>query len=269
MAFDPNKRKIVTGLDRDIDDYIAGPSRQSFDTKFPAASGSRYVIKYLPPIRLKSCRHSAPGGAGSKRVFAADKPGYTWGDAVYVCPLQRPFSSMFYGRVGVVGTVDPQRVYDAADAQGRSYYQDWIRGQSKWYDLLTTTIHEEAANRYLRNRFRTHFQLDCVFFRPDQVAPGYANRRQDIWFAITHEAGGRVASGLTDAVSNPEWCVVLCEEFAPATGKLAYGPLLGPEWRTHQLSQATIQQMSPKLESKIINAYQQITAGGKPVVVWI
>jgi hypothetical protein len=269
MAFDPNQRQNFTGLDRDIDDYVAGPSRQSFDAKFPAANGARYVIKYLPPVRLNSFRHSAPAAGASKRLFAADKPGYTWGDAVYVCPLRSPFSSMFYGRVGVVGTVDPQRVYDAADPQGRTYYQQWIRGQSKWYDLLTTTIHEEAANRYLRNRFRTYFQLDCVFFHPDQVAPGYANRRQDIWFASTHEVRGRAASGLTGAVSNPEWCVVLCEEFAPATGKLAFGPLLGPEWRGRQLTQATIRNMSPKLESKIISAYQQITAGGKLAVVWI
>jgi hypothetical protein len=269
MAFDPNRRQNFAGLDRDIDDYIAGPSRESFDTKFPVAHGPRYVIKYLPATRLKSFRRSAPAGGGSKRLFAADKPGYTWGDAVYVSPLQSPFSSMFYGCVGVVGTVDPQRVFDAADAKGRSYYQEWIRGQSKWYELLTTTIHEEVANRYLRNRFRTHFQIDCVFFHPDQVAPGYANRRQDIWFAITHEVGGRVASGLTSAVSNPEWCVVLCEEFAPATGKLAYGPLLGPEWRGRPLGQSRIQQMSPKLESQIIQAYQQIATGGKLVTVSI
>jgi hypothetical protein len=176
---------------------------------------------------------------------------------------------MFYGRVGIVGQVDPQRVYDGTNAQGRSYYQDWIRGRAKWYDLLTTTIHEEVANRYLRNRFRTYFQLDCVFFHPDQVAPGYANRRQEVWFAITHEVGGRVASGLTNAVANPEWCVVLCEEFAPATGKLAFGPLLGPEWRTRQLSQSTVQQMSPKLANQIVNAYQKITTGGKLVVVSI
>jgi hypothetical protein len=269
MAFDPDRRLNFTGVERDIDDYMTGPSRRSFDAKFPAAQGARYVIKYLPATRLRSFYRSAPAGGGSKRLFAACKPGYTWGDAVYACPLQSPFSSMFYGRVGVVGVVDPKRVFDAADAQGRSHYQKWIQSQSKWYELLTTTIHEEAANRYLRNRFRTHFQIDCVFFHPDQVAPGYSNRRQDIWFAITHEVGGRVASGLTNAVSNPEWCVVLCEEFAPATGKLAYGPLLGPERRGRPLSQSSIQQMSPKLENQIIQAYQQITTGGKLVTVSI
>ena len=42
MAFDPNQRQNFTGLDRDIDDYIAGASRQSFDAKCPATNGARY-----------------------------------------------------------------------------------------------------------------------------------------------------------------------------------------------------------------------------------
>ena len=93
---------------------------------------------------------------------------------------------------------------------------------------LPPPIHEEVANRYLRNRFRTYFQLDCVFFHPDQVAPPFSDRPQDIWFGITHEVNGRVACGLAGAVANPEWCVVLCEEFAAPKGKMVYGALLGP-----------------------------------------
>lgn len=266
MAFDPNKLLNFSGLDHDIDKYITGHSRQSYDQKF---SAPQHVIKYLPPSRLKSFQHSAPPAGGGKRLFAADKPGYTWGDAVYICPLKWPFSSMFYGRAGVVGTVSPQRVYDSVNPQGVSFYQQWIQRQSKWYDLLTTTVHEEVANRYLRNRFRTYFQLDCVFFHPDQIAPPYSDRRQDIWFGITHEVGGRVACGLTGAVAMPEWCVVLCEEFAAAKGKMVYGALLGPERRKAKLKPATIQTMSPQLESRILTAYQQITAGGKLAVVSI
>jgi hypothetical protein len=106
-------------------------------------------------------------------------------------------------------------------------------------------------------------------FHPDQVAPPYSDRRQDIWFGITHEVNGRVASGLTDAVANPEWCVVLCEEFAAPKGKMVYGALLGPERRKGKLQRSTIQSMSPKLEQRIMAAYQQITASGKLAVVWI
>lgn len=266
MAFDPTKLRNFTGLDHDIDKYITGFSRQSYDGKF---SPTQHVIKYLPPSRVKLFQQSARPTSSPKRLFAADKPGYTWGDAVYICPLKWPFSGMLYGRAGVVGTVAPQRVYDAVDPQGISYYQQWIQAQSKWYDLLTTTIHEEVANRYLRNRFRTYFQLDCVFFHPDQIAPPYSDRRQDIWFGITHEVNGRVACGLTSAVANPEWCVLLCEEFAASKGKMVYGALLGPERRKGKLQPSIVKSMSPKLEQRIMAAYQQITVGGKLTVVSI
>ena len=95
MAFDPNKLRISTQLEYDIDKYITGPSRKSYDGIF---GSPQHVIKYLPPSRLKLFQQSASPTTGQKRLFAADRPRYTWGDAVYICPLKWPFSSMLYGR---------------------------------------------------------------------------------------------------------------------------------------------------------------------------
>lgn len=236
-------------LEGEVEEFI-GSATRDFQRHFES-DGAIYVIKYLPPKRLGDFL------ASGKKLYASDVPGYTWGDGVYVAPVVAPFSTMMYGRVGLVGRIERGRVFDAVDFRGRNLYQRWIRFQWRWYDLLTLTLHSNLANRYLRNRFRTRFRLDCVYFHPDQFCPGYVSPQRDIWFVITHWKNGRVSSGMTSSVLDVEWCAVGCEEFAPDPKNLVFDPVLGPAYRGGRFSSAQVQDASPQMTTAVLNTYRR------------
>jgi hypothetical protein len=198
-------------------------SLSRFRNKFENNQGELLVIKYIPSIRLNDVLQNG-------MLFAPNSSGYTWGDAVYVAPLDTPFSTMMYGEVGIVGRYRPETVFDGTDPRGVLLYQRWIQTQFRWFDLLTTTIHSDVANRFLRNRFRTMFGIDCVFFEPDQFAPRYVGR-SDCWLAVSHwitDAGGRrVAGGPTSVIQDLELLVVVSERFHGSDSKFVYKPMLG------------------------------------------
>src|ERR1700677_372210 len=98
-------------LEQNIEAYITASASAPRIRQMHAGAetkGRLHVIKYLPSERLLDVLHTG-------KLFAAGKPGYTWGDAVYVAPLASPLSTMMYGMVGVVGWLDPAqlRFYDA------------------------------------------------------------------------------------------------------------------------------------------------------------
>src|SRR5579863_2616311 len=192
-------------IERQIEEYIL-QGTDAFHPQYSWADARIYAIKYFPTKRLGSFL------AAGRKLYASGTAGFTWGDAVYVAPLSAPLTTMMFGRIGVVGRIEPTRIFDAVQPQGRLLYQAWIRFQWQWYNLLTTTLHSSVANRYLRNAFRTKFRIDCVVFRPDQFCPGYVGPNSDTWFAVTHWTDGRAAAGLSTAVLDAEWCVVACEE---------------------------------------------------------
>jgi hypothetical protein len=241
----------LRSLEAEIEDFILH-GKHRFETQFKHDDGAAYVVKYMLPARLGSFMTN-------KLLYASDVPSYTWGDAVYVAPLVGPFSTMIFGRVGIVGTIDPQRVYDATGTAGKDYYQQWIRFQWRWYDLLTTTVHSPLANRYLRNRFRTRFRLDCVLFRPDQFCTGYVDPAGDTWFAITHwDRYRRVAFGTANCVQKAEWCVVTCEEFEGKRYNFVYDAILGPSQRGGaRLTRQQLRVGSANLVNRILATYRQ------------
>lgn len=192
-------------LEREIEDYAATGGRRIEEL---TEDGRICVLKHL---RAPYLERTLTAG----RLFASGQEGFTWGDAVYVCPMARPLSTMMYGDVGVGGIAEMgrMRIYDAVDAVGVRYYQWWIAYQTAAYRYLTTTVHADWANRELRNMFRTRFQIDCVCFPPDEACPGYTGS-DDIWLAFTHWDGcGRVAAGLSDVVTKLKWCVVAADRF--------------------------------------------------------
>ncbi len=240
----------LSRIEEDIDGHILAGTT-AFNSDFREKDGGVYVIKYLPAKRLGSFL-----GSG-KRLFASDVPGFTWGDGVYIAPLSAPLTTMMFGRIGVVGRIEPRRVYDATRPPGRDLYQAWIRFQWQWYNLLTTTIHSNVANRYLRNAFRTKFRIDCVIFRPDQFCPGYVGPNSDSWFTVTHWTNGRVAAGLTSSVLDAEWCVVGCEEFSGDQSNLVFDAMIGPAFRGARLSRAQLRAVSPGLSNAILDRYRR------------
>src|ERR1700728_955789 len=106
-------------LEKQIKTYIERGTA-SFPTRYRESDGGIYVIKYFPTKRLGSFL------AAGKKLYASDTAGFTWGDAVYVAPLSAPLTTMMFGRIGVVGRIEPTRIYDATRPDGRGLYQDWI-----------------------------------------------------------------------------------------------------------------------------------------------
>ena len=84
-----------------------------------------------------------------------------------------------YGEVGVVGAYDTStaRMFDASDPTAIALYQEWITWQTPDYLELTATVHADIANRTLRNEFRNRFEIDCIFFRPDELLPPNRSKR--------------------------------------------------------------------------------------------
>jgi hypothetical protein len=250
----------LAALEDQIKDHIR-TSVDRFTRTYRDPAGECWVIKYLPPSRLESF-------LATKLLYASDVPGYTWGDGVYVAPLSAPFSTMMYGRIGIVGHINPSQVFDAGDRLGRSLYQQWIRYQWRWYEILTTTVHANVANRHLRNRFREKFRLDCVFFRPDQSCPGYVGPQTDTWFAMTHWTGRKVGAGLSSCVVDPRWCVVTAEDFVGIRNDMAFDAVIGPAQRGGRLSRSYVRKLSPKLAAQILSVYRGVgTAPPYPVLL--
>ena len=79
--------QTLRSLEAQIEDFIRR-SKPRFDRQFRHQDGNAYVLKYIPPTRLASFMKN-------KRLYASDVAGYTWGDAVYVAPVESRNSSAF------------------------------------------------------------------------------------------------------------------------------------------------------------------------------
>ena len=232
-------------LERDIEGWVDASRANPIITSV-AETGVIQIIKYMPARHLT-------GALASQQLYASERAGFTWGDAVYVTAVRYPRSTMMYGQVGVVGEFDANtaRFYDAVDAIGVRLYQQWIVHQTGPYLELTTTVHAQLANRTLRNAFRTRFQIDCVFFRPDETCPNYVDVSADIWFALTHWNTARIVGcGYSDVAKRLQWCVV-GPDFFEAEGR-GYNASIH---RTLSVNHKYVQGHYSTLEANLKSAY--------------
>jgi hypothetical protein len=239
----------IADLEREIDRYVEN-SASCPAVRSLLARDQLNVIKYMPADHLADV-------LARGQLYAAERAGFTWGDALYVAPLAFPFTTMMYGEVGVVGRylLSGARFFDADDDAGIRLYQEWIMHQDAAYRELTTTVHANAANRELRNTFRTRFQIDCVCFRPDESCLNYVNMVDDWWLAITHwDAFRIVGHGYSGVITDLKWCVVAPDAFKP-DGR-GYKALLH---KTLTASHACITGHYSTLTSDIVRAYQDLT----------
>ena len=193
----------IIDLEREIEAFILSSSNPSV-MKLMKPDNDLLVIKYMPAEYVADV-------ITNRHLYASERVGFTWGDAIYVTPVSYPRSTMMYGHVGVVGSYPTasKRFFNADQPRGVSLYQQWITNQTGPYRDLTTTVHANLANRLLRNSFRTRFQIDCVYFKPDEECSDYVDTVDDWWLAITHwDAYRIVGHGFSDAISNLKWCVV-------------------------------------------------------------
>lgn len=219
----PSLAQIAAG----VRDHVERSSRE-FRARLDA-QGRLWVVKYFPPRFLAAF-------VRDPRLPISATPGFTWGDGVYVVPLDHPYSSMMYGRVGVVGWLadaDVGRAYVANDA-GVALYQQWIRRNAFMYRMLTTTVHADYANRYLRNRFRRSFGIDVVDFPPDQFNRAYVVPARDRWLCVSDWAGLSAVAVAQQPRRSPrirecEWVAVVGEEFEQSGTRITYRDLIGSQ----------------------------------------
>jgi hypothetical protein len=213
-------------LETDIERWVDGSSSR-FQSQFPE-DDRVWVLKYFSPLFLD-------GFLKKKQLVISTSPGFTWGDGIYVTPLRYPFSTMMYGRIGVLGWIDAGslRAYDAIDRRGIELYQRWIAFSTYVYRLLTTTIHADRANRILRNAFRRRFRVDVTYFRPDQFNRNYVRLSQDQWFVVSDWSGVRSNGpgqqpAFSARVRDCEWVAVVGEHFQESKQKTHFLDLIGP-----------------------------------------
>lgn len=211
----------MADLEADIEEFILA-SQQHSDLQALIENESILLMKYIPAERLSDTLIQ-------QHLYASERSGFTWGDAIYVTPAKYPKTTMMYGDVGVVGrwSTTNKRFFNAADMRGVDLYQRWIVTQPSPYRRLTTTVHADDANRTLRNDFRTFFQIDCVYFRPDETCRFYVDEQLDWWLAITSWDSSRsVAHGYSKQIVDLRWCVLSPESFKQVQN--GYQALLHP-----------------------------------------
>jgi len=191
-----NKAKgNIARLQADIDDWCIQSTtifdNRFFDRQYPDRV---WVVKYIRPKYLDDFFDK------KQKINVSLGPNYTWGDAVYIAPLynvlngiqdeQSGFTSAMFGRAGIVGYLPYKRghlkVFDATSgSKGVKLYQRWIMQQSLLYDHLTTSVHAHLAKYYLVKIFRWIYNIDIIFFNPDEYNKRYVNATSDTWFAIS------------------------------------------------------------------------------------
>jgi hypothetical protein len=140
---------------------------------------------------------------------------------------------MMYGRVGVMGYVDARaiRTYDATEMRGLELYQEWIVHHPALFRRLSTTIHSDLANQILRTGFKMKFDIDIVYFRPDQHNTAYVSPNQDVWFVVSDfHTLRRIGGGgrhFSNNILDCEWVVVVGEEFDISESRMRFRDLMG------------------------------------------
>jgi hypothetical protein len=249
--------RTLDKLEKEIRSWI-DQSTVRFDAQFSEAKRI-WVVKYFNPAFLS-------GFLNSKQLVISSSPGFTWGDGVYVTPLANPYSTMMYGRIGVLGWIDDApllRAFDAIDPRGIDLYQDWITYSTYLYRLLTTTIHADRANRLLRNAFRRSFQIDVTYFRPDQYNKNYVSLSQDHWFVVSDWAGMQSQGPsqrptFSSRIRGCEWVAVVGEQFQESQWKTHFLDLIGP----HLHASGTRRLTNAALASLLRTCHATTSAGG-------
>jgi hypothetical protein len=222
--------RSLSALQGEIDDWINESTETFLSAKRGFVDGGKiWVLKFISPRFLSSFLRT-------KLLMISATPGFTWGDGVYVTPISNPYSTMMYGRVGVMGWLkqeDVAKVYDASADPGIRLYQQWIQYSSFLFRQLTTTIHADLANRILRNSFRRSFAIDLVLFPPDQFNRAYVDSNRDRWFVISdwsyaspQPSGQRPQ--FSSRVRDCEWVALVQEEFEESNSKTQFRDLVGP-----------------------------------------
>lgn len=218
MAENEDFAVVPSSLDEEIQGAIKTYGQS--DLMQLDASYGNYAVKY---VSAKYAKQTA--------FYISTTPGFTWGTATYVAHFENPVSSAIFGRAGLVATYDATgwRTFDARNGRSERLYLQWLGFQPFVRNVLLTT-HSGYFNQLLRNRFRTHYRIDCVLFNPDQSNPHYT-KPDDTWMAVSDfMSDGQLKIGYSDRFKNVRLTVVIAEEFASLDPNVAMtlDALIGP-----------------------------------------
>jgi hypothetical protein len=259
----------LTSVENDIESWIRD-SRSTFEDRYLDEHDQLWVLKFFPPQFLGDFMRRP-------ELLISSTPGFTWGDGIYVVPLEHVYSGMIYGRVGVMGWIDKSnvsRVYNAADSTGLSLYQEWIQFKPGLFRLLTTTVHSQFANRRLRNGFRRRFNIDLVVFRPDEFNRAYVQPPVDRWCVVSDfnvsAALPAGTLGFSTRIRDCEFVAVGTEEFIIGRNGFVRHDAIGP-----QVHASTPVRLPPRGHTHLHTSLQftyttnRKRGANPPSVVWV
>ena len=112
---------VPTPVDAQIEASITSASAQGLAQLgaygHPAIE-AQYAIKYTS-AKFGGRYPPGPNAVSGAGLYISPSPGFTWGAALYACPVAYPISGGIYGRCGIVAeltTPHSWRLFDAADA---------------------------------------------------------------------------------------------------------------------------------------------------------
>lgn len=113
-------------------------------------------------------------------------------------------------------------------------------------------MHADLANRAVRNEFRNRFQLDCIYFRPDEECANYVDTASDWWMAVTHwDPAHNVGTGFSRDVAMLKWCVVGPDSFSERKDRRGFDASIH---KTLSVSQSYVSGHYSSLESDLRSA---------------
>jgi hypothetical protein len=151
-------------------------------------------------------------------------------------------------------------------------YQEWIQFRPALFGILTTTVHAQFANRRLRNAFRRRFDLDLVFFRPDEFNRTYVQPMKDRWCVVSDFPAGTAALaagavGLSAKVQECELVAVGTEEFMLHRTGFVRQDLIGPQVAAP--TSLRVASALPSMTSALMNTYLANRARGSNPPVFL
>lgn len=255
----------ITDLSNEIEQWIRD-STLRFRAQY-CVGGKAWVLKYMSPKYIATFLKD-------KRVVSSNTPGFTWGDGAYVVPIKFPYSTMMYGRAGVMGYLEETtiaRAFDSVSNYGIGLYQEWITYHDVLFRNATMTVQPKFANRILRNRFKSDFNIDLVFFRPDQHCQRYVAKRRDQWFVVSeNHTGAAHVPTATPAKSNKirdcEWVVLQYEDFESTSSELHFKELVGKTVRS-----VPSVHFLPNIEADLHHTYHlnRLSPAGPPHLLYL
>lgn len=247
-SYSPNPQKPNTLLDQSdedaITDWINNDSLNNFKNEgYIENYQGKQIIKVIKYIKLRYLKEFLNDKNNKGKLVISTSPGYTWGDAIYVAPLNCPYTGAMFGRAGIVGyivyddphnyNIQPLRIFDATKDKGIELYHKWIITQTELYEFLTTKVHSHLANRYLRNIFRHTYNIDILYFHPDEYNKAYVDANKDHWLAISDWQNLNPSefpttdSIYSDKVENCRWVVRVEESFDRKESNFEYKNYIG------------------------------------------